>query len=155
MGSNSRGKFVFCLVIVFIFIGLGRAYRLEGGGGRILKLSNRGQAWRGWDHFYGGSWPLKTPCKDFSLAIVGGLGWDEMVKKWDWEIFIFHAIISALCPFWWKIFSMLYSQSWKNNIVTKLGNSKRWWCLVKTFDHISFVSLNWKLVFWLIRIWRI
>ena len=55
MGSNSRGKFVFCLVIVFIFIGLGRAYRLEGGGGRILKLSNRGQAGRGWDHFYGGS----------------------------------------------------------------------------------------------------
>ena len=25
---------------------------------------------------------------------------DEMVKKWDREMFIFHAIIPALYPFW-------------------------------------------------------
>ena len=30
-----------------------------------------GQAKKGWDHFMG---LLKTPCKDFNLAIVGGLG---------------------------------------------------------------------------------
>ena len=25
---------------------------------------------------------------------------DEMVEKWGREMFIFHAIIPALCPFW-------------------------------------------------------
>ena len=50
MGEN----FVFCLIIVIIvviFIRLGRAYKLGG----ILNLSNgeRGQATKGWDHFYG------------------------------------------------------------------------------------------------------
>ena len=40
----------------------------------ILKLPNGGQVTKGWDRFYGGSWPLKTPCKDFNLAILGGLG---------------------------------------------------------------------------------
>ena len=44
------GNFVFCLIIVVIFIGLGRAYRL----GRTLKLSNRGQAKRD-ETIYGGS----------------------------------------------------------------------------------------------------
>ena len=52
------GNFVFCLIIVVTFIGLGRAYRLGrrgGEGGWILKLSNRGQGTKGWDHFYWGS----------------------------------------------------------------------------------------------------
>ena len=44
-------KFVFFLIIVVMFIGLGRAYRLEG----ILKLSSGWQVAKGWDHFYGGS----------------------------------------------------------------------------------------------------
>ena len=86
-GSSSRGN----LTIVVIFIGLGRAYRLERRGG-ILKLSNGGQATKGWDHFYGESWPLKTPCKDFNL--------DEMAKKGGREMSIFHAIIPALYTFW-------------------------------------------------------
>ena len=66
-----------------------------------MKLSNKdgggegGQATKGWDHFHGGSFPLKIPCKDFNLAIVGGLGWMKWLK-----MFIFHAIISALYPFW-------------------------------------------------------
>ena len=50
-------------------IGLGRAYRLGAG---ILKLSNGGQATKEWDHFYGGRWLLKTPCKDYNLAVVEG-----------------------------------------------------------------------------------
>ena len=45
------GKFVFFLITIVIFIGLGRAYRLEG----ILKLSSGWQVAKGWDHFYGGS----------------------------------------------------------------------------------------------------
>ena len=41
-------------------------------GGEILKLSYGGQATKGWDQFYGRSWPLKTPCKDFNSEIGGG-----------------------------------------------------------------------------------
>ena len=29
----------------------------------------------------GGSWPLKTPCKDFNLAIGGVLGWMKWLKN--------------------------------------------------------------------------
>ena len=65
-----KGNFVCCLIIVVIFIGLGRSYRLGG----TLKLSYGVQAIKGWDHFYRGILPLKTPCKDFNLAIGGGLG---------------------------------------------------------------------------------
>ena len=31
--------------------------------------------------FYGGSCPLKTPCKDFNLAVVGGQGWMKCLKN--------------------------------------------------------------------------
>ena len=57
--SSSRGKlfvlclFVFCLIIVVIFIG-----------GEV-----------------GGSWFLKKPCKDFNLAVAGGLGWMKWLKN--------------------------------------------------------------------------
>ena len=50
------------------------------GAGGDLKLSNGGQATKGWDHFYAGSWPLKTPCKDCNLAIVG-LSWMKWLKN--------------------------------------------------------------------------
>ena len=68
------GNSVCCLVILVIFIGLGRAYGL----GEILKSSCEGEGGGGsikmeWNKFYGGRWPLITPCKDFNLAIVGGL----------------------------------------------------------------------------------
>ena len=46
-----------------------------------LKLSNGEQATKGWDHFYGGIWPLKAQSKDFNLAIVGGLGWMKCLKN--------------------------------------------------------------------------
>ena len=75
-----------------LFIGLGRAYRL---GWEILKLSYGRQFTKGWDHFYGRSFGLKTPCK-FDNRRRARL--DEMVKKWDREKFIFHAIIPALYP---------------------------------------------------------
>ena len=42
-------KFVFCLIIVVIFIGLRRAYRL---GGMILNLSNGGKTTYGSGPFY-------------------------------------------------------------------------------------------------------
>ena len=58
MGSNSRGKFVFCLVIVFIFIGLGRAYRLEGGGGEDFEVVKSGSSLKGMGPFL---WRKLTP----------------------------------------------------------------------------------------------
>ena len=57
MGDLAVGEnFVFRFIIVVIFIGLGRAYRL-GGWGWVwtLKLPNGGQVTKGWNHFYGGS----------------------------------------------------------------------------------------------------
>ena len=51
-GDIAGGRnFVFCLILVVIFIRLRRAYRL---GGEFLKLSSSGQATKGWDHFYQG-----------------------------------------------------------------------------------------------------
>ena len=46
-----RGDFVFCLVIVVIFIGLGRAYRFGGGG--VLKFLNGGKPQRDGTIFMG------------------------------------------------------------------------------------------------------
>ena len=72
-----------------------------------------------------------------------------MIKKWGWEMFIFHAVIPALYPFWWKfywlswstfIFSMLQSQLGKK-IVTKMGRLKRWWYLSKLLT-ITITSFN-------------
>ena len=44
------GNLVFCIIIVVIFLGLGEHIGWVG-----LKLSNEGQATKGWDYFYGGS----------------------------------------------------------------------------------------------------
>ena len=72
---------LFCLIIVVIFIRLGRVYRL-GGDLEVIK----------WDASHKGmgpeSWPLRTQCKGFNLAIAGR------------GMFTFHAIIPALYPFW-------------------------------------------------------
>ena len=59
------GKFVFCLVIVVIFIGLGRAYRLGG----FSNYQMGGQAAKGWYNFYVESLPLKTTYKDSNLQL--------------------------------------------------------------------------------------
>ena len=50
--------------------------------------------------FYIGSWPFKTPSKDFHLAIGRGLGWMKWLKNGAEKGFIFHAIFPALYPFW-------------------------------------------------------
>ena len=63
---------VCCLIVVVTFMGPTRAYSL---GGEILKSSYRGQAAKRWDHFYGSSRPVQTPCKDINLEIGGGLSW--------------------------------------------------------------------------------
>ena len=39
------------------------------------------QATKEWDHFYERNWPFETPCKDFNLAVEGGLGWTEWLKN--------------------------------------------------------------------------
>ena len=47
-----------------------------------------GQAKKGSDHFYGGSSPLKTSCRDFNLAIVGGLDWMKFLKMGQGRVYI-------------------------------------------------------------------
>ena len=46
--------------------------------------------------FYWGSWPLETLCKDFHLAIGGGLDWMNWLKNGVEKDFIFHAIFPVL-----------------------------------------------------------
>ena len=41
-----------------------------------------------------------TPCKDFNLAIGGGLGWIKLLKNGAEKGFKLHAIMPALYPFW-------------------------------------------------------
>ena len=41
----------------------------------------------------------QKPCKDFDLAIVGGLDWMKWLKMEQGNVYI-HAIIHALYPFW-------------------------------------------------------
>ena len=41
-----------------------------------------------------GSWPPKTPCKDFNLAIVGGLGWMKWLKNGTVKcLYFLHSIV--------------------------------------------------------------
>ena len=47
-----------------------------------------GSAKKGWAHFYWGSWSLKTPRKDFDLAIAGGLGWIKLLKMGQGKVYI-------------------------------------------------------------------
>ena len=52
---------------------------LGGGGDFILIIW--GATHNGMGLFLWGSWPLETPCKDFSLAIGGELGWKKWLKN--------------------------------------------------------------------------
>ena len=85
---------------------------MGGGGGRCFDVMMIGASHKGMDHFYGGSWPLKTQRKDFDLAIRGGLGW---INGWLDEI------------------SIMKKQN--NNKNVKLEKIV---VLVKTFDHHKF-----------------
>ena len=85
--SSSRGKH--CMLSFHIF----HIYRtwksIHISWGEILRLSYRGgQVKKGWDHFYGRSWPLKPPCKDFNLAIAGWLGWMKWLKMGKEKVYI-------------------------------------------------------------------
>ena len=70
----------------------------------------------------------------------------EMIKKWCTEKFIFHVIIPALYPFWWKfywlsqstfIFSMLESRSRKNKIGTKMWRLKLLTITIASFNFFN------------------
>ena len=91
------GNFVFFLIIVVIFIGLGRAYRLGYWGFWSYQMGWGGQGTKGWHYFYGGSWPLKTPWKDFNLAFVGGLDWMKWLKTGALYIYIVYISCSYSC----------------------------------------------------------
>ena len=66
--------------------------------------------------FYGESCLLKTPYRDFNLAIVGELGWMKWLKN-----------RAGKCIYFMQLF--LESQAWKNKIEDKMGRLKRWWYL--------------------------
>ena len=140
------GNFAYCLIIVVIFMG-GLEKHIDWG--NILETS-LGASHEGMEPFLWRrltpreSWPLETPCKDFNLAIGGGLGWMDSLKNGAGKRFIFHAIIPALYPFWWKfywlsqsafIFSMLGSQSWKNKEAMKMWSCYKIVLFFKNFDH--------------------
>ena len=112
-GLTVRGKLVFCLIIVVILIGLGRVYRLcgvgggvggVGGGGRgrrrlDFEVMKWGKATKAWDHFYGGSWPLKTPCRDFNLVIVRELDSMKWLKNGTGHCLHFMQLFLHYIPF--------------------------------------------------------
>ena len=57
------GNFVFFLIIVVIFIGLGRAYRFRGGGGDF-EVMKWGASHKGMEPFLWGKLTPKTSCKE-------------------------------------------------------------------------------------------
>ena len=127
--------FVCCLIIVVIFMGLGRACRF----GEILKSTYGWQATKRWGHFYGGSWPLETQCKDFNLATGRGLGWKEWLKNEGGEDFIFHTIISFLVEILLVKIPLcsvcLNLNHEKYKIVTRMWKIEKIVMFVKTCDH--------------------
>ena len=58
-----------------------------------------GASHKGTGPFLWGKLTLRKPCKDFDLAIVGGLDWMKWLKMEQENVYI-HAIIHALYPFW-------------------------------------------------------
>ena len=89
------GKFVFCLVIVVIFIGLGRAYRLGG----FSNYQMGGKPQRDGTIFM---WKVYPSRQHIKILICNSrrARLDKMVKKLGRGMFMFHAIISALYLFW-------------------------------------------------------
>ena len=100
-----------------------------GEGGWILKLSNGGQASKWWGHFYGGSWSLKTPCKDFNLAVVGGLGWMKWLKNGADKSFLVKILLAKLkylyIQYTW-ISIMKKQNSNQNGKGWKDGGKRKW-----------------------------
>ena len=99
---------------------------------------------KGWYHFYGGRWPLKTPCKDFNLAILG-LGWMKLLKNGAEKCLYFmqlfwHSILLGE-NFIGQVRVLLYSIQYAWISIMKKKNSnqnekiEKMVVLVKTFDH--------------------
>ena len=59
----------------------------------------RGKPQRNGIILMGGSWPFETTCKDFNLAIGGGLDWMKWLKNGAGKGFAFHVVVPALYPF--------------------------------------------------------
>ena len=86
------GNLVCFLIIVDIFIVLGRA--VDWGGD--FKVIIWGESHKG---MYGESSLLKTPCKEFNVAIGGGLGWMKWLKNGAEKVYTswnYSSIISFL-----------------------------------------------------------
>ena len=75
----------------------------EIGWGGFLNHHMRGKPQRVGTIFYGESWTLQTPSKDFHLAIGGKLGWMKMIKKWGRERFYISCNYSFTISFLVKI----------------------------------------------------
>ena len=77
--TSSRGKLC---ILSYHSCNIYRTWkRIYVGGREFWSYRLGGQSTKGWDHFFGESWPLKTSCKDFNLAILGGLGWMKWLKN--------------------------------------------------------------------------
>ena len=108
-----------------------------------MKLSFRGQAPKGWDHFHGGRWTLKKPCKDFNLAIGGGLGRMERLKNGAGKSLYlsnYFCTISSLEKILLINLKYLHIQyAWmsimKSQNINQNGKVENIVVLVKTFDH--------------------
>ena len=68
-----------------MFMGLARAYALEGDFKVIWVLSHKRMG-----PFLWGNYPLEIRCKDFNFAIGEGLGWMKWLKIGTGKGFIFH-----------------------------------------------------------------
>ena len=106
------GDLYICLIIVVKFIGLGRGYRLRGD---FEFIKSVWQATKGWGHFHGESWPLKAPCKDYNLVIVGRLGWMKWVKMGQGNVYI-SCNYSCTISFLVNILLIKLTLSWRRAI---------------------------------------
>ena len=83
-------KSIYIYIYIYIYIWLGE----------ILKLSYGGQATKGWELFLLGKLTRQNPMQRFYFSNWRRARFDEMVKKWGKENFMFYAIVPALYPFW-------------------------------------------------------
>ena len=93
------------------------------------------EATKGWDYFYGGSWPLKIPDKDFNFTIVGELGWMKWLKN-SMQLFLLYILSVKILLVMLKY---LYIQcAWisimKKQNSNQNGKVEKMLVLAKTFD---------------------
>ena len=138
--SSSRGKLC---ILSYHNCHIYRTCKRIQVGGEILKLSNGGQATKEWDHFYGGSWPLKATCKDFNLAIVGELGWMKWLKNWagkclywcNFSCNVFFLMKILLVKLKYLYIQYAWTSIMKRQYSNQNGKIEKMVVPVKTFDH--------------------